>query len=117
MPKVSTRARIGVGVDIAETAVVFDNVQIDDHCSIGEYCVVGEPARAPYTGQPLLIGAGGIIRSHTVLYEGSRFGAGVSIGHHALLRAGIVAGRNLQVGSYCDLEGETKIGNWVRMHS
>lgn len=114
---ISPSARIGSGCDIAPTAVIHTNVELGDGSTVGDFCIIGAPARGARAGQTLVIGAGSTIRSHSVLYEGSTFGPGLNTGHHALLREGVRAGRALQVGSYCDLEGEADIGDWVRMHS
>ncbi len=114
MAHISPKARIGKDVRLAETAVIHDDVVLGDGSEVGEFCVLGLPCVT--ADGPLEIGAGSIIRSHAVLYAGSRFGPGFQTGHHVLVRDGVVAGRNLRIGSYCDLEGDTVIGDWVRMH-
>ena len=102
---------------IAETAIIHDHVELGDNSSIGEYCIIGHPARGEASGKTLKIGAGANIRSHTIIYEGSEFGDQLSVGHSSILREGIKAGVNLQVGSMNDLEGMALIGDWVRFHS
>jgi UDP-3-O-[3-hydroxymyristoyl] glucosamine N-acyltransferase len=115
--RISPKAQIGAGAQIAETAIIHDNVSIGVNCRIGEYCIIGHPASGPYEGRLLRIGDGAIIRSHTVVYEGSTFGPDLAIGHSSLIRAGVTAGTNLQIGSFNDIEGECDIGNWTRFHS
>lgn len=117
MPRISPKARIGSGVDIAETAVVHDNVEIGDGSVIGDFCIIGHPARGEFAGRPLRLGPGALVRSHSVLYEGSVFGPGLMVGHSTMIREGVAAGVNLQIGSFNDIEGDCTIGDWVRFHS
>lgn len=117
MARVSKKAEIGAGVEIAETAIVHDSARIGDGCSIGEYCIIGHPARGEWAGKPLLLGAGSLVRSHTIIYEGSTFGERTMIGHSSLVREGVTAGVNLQIGSFNDIEGDCVLGDWVRFHS
>jgi UDP-3-O-[3-hydroxymyristoyl] glucosamine N-acyltransferase len=114
---ISSKARIGANVTLGAHVRIHDNVVIGDNTSIGDFCIIGHPASGEYRGKPLVIGAGAVIRSHSVLYEGSTFGLDLRIGHTSLIREGIEAGKNFQVGSFNDLEGEAKIGDWVRFHS
>lgn len=114
---ISEKAEIGKNVTFGANVRVHDNVVIGDNAVIGDFCILGHPAGGDYRGKPLVLGEGAIIRSHSVLYEGSEFGPDLRVGHSTLIREGLVAGRNLQVGSFNDLEGEAKIGDWVRFHS
>ncbi len=114
---ISPKARIGRSVSIGAHVRIHDNVEIGDDTSIGDFCVIGHPAGGAYAGKPLQIGAGSVIRSHSILYEGSTFGPDLRVGHSSLIREGVRAGVNLQIGSFNDLEGDTVIGNWVRFHS
>jgi UDP-3-O-[3-hydroxymyristoyl] glucosamine N-acyltransferase len=114
---ISGKARIGRNVSLGANVRVHDNVVIGDNTVIGDFCVIGHPAGGEYKGKPLVIAEGSIIRSHSILYEGSTFGPDLRVGHSSLIREGVQAGENLQIGSFNDLEGETEIGNWVRLHS
>lgn len=114
---ISKKAVLGPDVHVGVGAIIHDNVEIGAGSVIDSYCVLGYPAPREHAGQRLRIGPGAIIRSHSILYEGSEFGAGLRIGHHALVREGVSAGVGFQIGSFCDLEGLTRIGDWVRFHS
>ena len=114
---ISAKAQIGNNCKIAANAVVYDNVELGEGSVIGDFCVIGHPAGGDYAGKKLVIGKDAIIRSHTVIYEGSRFGDRLRVGHSAMLREGLEAGINFQAGSFNDLEGDCKIGDWVRFHS
>lgn len=117
MAKISSKADIGKNVQIAETAIIEDNVSIGDNSIIGHYCIIGARAKSDFSGRRLTIGASSNIRSHTIIYEGSTFGPRLMVGHSCMIREGITAGTNLQVGSMNDLEGDATIGDWVRFHS
>ncbi len=112
---VSPQASLGENVRIGRGAVVHAGVQVGEGSRIGDYCVLGEPI-AEGESKRLEIGPGSIVRSHSVLYAGSRFGPRLEVGHHALLRHGIAAGTNLRVGSYSDVEPEAAIGDYCRFH-
>ena len=117
MNMISERARVGRGVRIGDHVRIHDNVRLGDDCVIGDFVILGHPAGGDYQGKMLEVGAGAQIRSHCVMYEGSRFGSDLRVGHHSLVREGIEAGCNLQIGSFNDLEGDAKFGDWVRLHS
>jgi acetyltransferase-like isoleucine patch superfamily enzyme len=63
------------------------------------------------------VGPASVIRSHSVLYGGSTFGSRLETGHMVTLREGLRVGENLRVGTLGDLQGDTPIGDYVRMHS
>ncbi len=114
---VSKHAQIGARCEIASTAIVYPNVVLGDDCVVGDFCILGHPARGARAGTPLMVSDGAYIGAHSILYEGSIFGAALRVGHHSMIREGIIAAENLQVGSFNDLEGEAQIGSWVRFHS
>lgn len=113
---VSEKAQIGKNVQIGPGTIVNDNVILGDNVTIEGHCIIGHPTKHA-KGKPLVIGEGSHIRSHSVFYEGSTFGDRLITGHHLLIRENIVAGKNLQIGSYTELEGDMTIGHYVRMHS
>lgn len=114
---IASKATIGANCRIAPSAVIHDNVMLGNGSTVGEFCVLGHPAEGGAAGKPLVIGEGSLVRSHTVIYEGSSFGPQLRVGHSSMLREGITAGVNLQVGSFNDLEGDCVIGDWTRFHS
>jgi UDP-3-O-[3-hydroxymyristoyl] glucosamine N-acyltransferase len=98
-------------VRVGQGTVVHEDVEIGERTTIGELCLLG----AGEADEPLRIGAGSLIRSHSVLYRGARLGPGLRTGHHVLVRAGARVGANLQLGSYSSLEGDLEIGDYVRI--
>ena len=108
-------ADIGSNTQISATTRIFGNVQIGDGVKIDDYCVIGQPTGN--TGEPpLVIRKNAVIRSHTVIYEGSTFGPQLETGHHVIIRAGTRAGKNLRVGNHSDIEGHCVIGDYCRFH-
>jgi acetyltransferase-like isoleucine patch superfamily enzyme len=113
---ISEKAKIGKNVQIGVFTVIGDNVEIGDNTVIESHCVVGYPTRLA-DGKPLVIGPDSLIRSHSVFYEGSIFGASLSTGHSVFVREKTVAGVYLQIGTLCDIQGDCKFGDYVKMHS
>jgi UDP-3-O-[3-hydroxymyristoyl] glucosamine N-acyltransferase len=114
---VSEKAKVHPSVKLGNFITIHDNVEIGADSIIEDYCIIGYPVSNSFKGQPLKIGQGSLIRSHSVLYEGSFFGDGLMVGHHCMVREGVVAGVSFQIGSYNDLEGDCHIGDYVRFHS
>ena len=116
MARVSPAARIGRNARIGDFTIVHDNVILGDDVTIESHCVIGHPSPLA-EGKPLVIGDGALIRSHSVFYEGSTFGAGLRTGHRVTVREKLVAGLDLQIGTLCDFQGHATIGDHVRTHS
>lgn len=113
---VSPIARLGVDVKIGPFCIVHDNVEIGDRCIIGSHCEIGVPTSLS-NGSPLSIAADSLIRSHSVFYEGSQFGERLITGHRVTVREHTQAGKNLQIGTLSDIQGDCRIGDYVRCHS
>lgn len=114
--QIDQAAKIGKNVSFGFGVRVYGNVEIGDDCRIGDLCVIGHPSVRSGSA-PLRLGAGAIVRTHTVLYEGSKIGPDLETGHHVVIREGAMIGENLRVGNFSDIEGECTIGEFVRMHS
>lgn len=115
-PLISPKARVGAKVQIGFGAHIGETAIVEDNCSIGDHCIIGHPAGGKWAGKAARIGAGSVIRSHTVVYEGSELGPDSQTGHHVLIREGTVAGTNLRVGSFSAIEGDCTIGDCGRFH-
>jgi acyl-[acyl carrier protein]--UDP-N-acetylglucosamine O-acyltransferase len=116
LAEVSPRATIGANANIGPFTIVHDEVVVGDDVTIESHCVIGHPT-ALAQGRPLVIGHGAHIRSHSVFYAGSSFGAGLRTGHRVTVREGLTAGVELQIGTLSDFQGQTVIGDHVRTHS
>ena len=113
---ISPKAKLGNNVEIGPSTIVYDNVVIGDNSIIGAFCEIGV-ANHLSKGEPLVIGANANIRSHSIFYEGSYFGEGLTTGHRVTVRELVKAGKNLQIGTLSDLQGHCEIGDYVRFHS
>jgi acetyltransferase-like isoleucine patch superfamily enzyme len=109
-------ARIGEGVEVGPFSIIHADVELGPGSVVGSHCELGHPAAAGDVG-PLRIGAGALIRSHSVLYAGSTFGEALQTGHRVTLREGIQAGPDFRIGTLCDLQGDATFGRHVRLHS
>ncbi|TYP89819.1 acyltransferase [Blastococcus xanthinilyticus] len=113
---VDPAARLGEGVEIGPFSIVHADVELGAGTVVGSHCELGHPAAAGDVG-PLRVGAGALIRSHSVLYAGSTFGDQLQTGHRVTLREGIEAAEDLRIGTLCDLQGDATFGRHVRLHS
>ena len=113
---VAPGAQLAPDVVVGAFTVIHDGVQIGPGGVVDSHCVLGLPTPAA-PGRPLVLGPGAHVRSHSVLYAGSTFGAGLRTGHHVTVREGNVAGAGLQIGSYGDFQGDTTFGEHVRSQS
>lgn len=109
-------AHLGRNVKVGHGTRIGPNARIGDNCVLGDHCIIGHEAGGPWAGKPLILGENSVIRSHSVIYEGSELGADTQTGHHALIREGTKAGPNLRMGSYSDIEGDCEIGDCARFH-
>jgi acetyltransferase-like isoleucine patch superfamily enzyme len=97
---------------------IYPNVELPDDAEIDEFVVLGKPPRGIKSGElKLVIGAGCVIRSHTVIYAGNQIGAGFQTGHSTLIRENNEIGRNVSIGTNSVVEGYVTIEDDVRMHS
>jgi len=113
---ISPKANIGNNVTIGDFVKIHDNVEIADNTIIGDFCHIGVPTKNA-GDKNLFIGPNSNIRSHCVIYQGSFFESKLETGHHALIRENLIAGKNLRVGSFSELEGNIRIGHYTRIHS
>ena len=112
---IDSAAKVGENVKFGTHVRVYGNVEIGDDCQIGDFVILGHPSRL-IDPPPLGLGRGAIVRSHTILYEGTSIGDGLETGHHVVVREGSIIGENLRIGSFSDVEDHVKVGNFVRLH-
>jgi len=116
LARIDPGARIGIGVSVGDYSIVHGNVDIGDGTTIESHCVIGYPTTLA-EGISLSIGPNALIRSHSVLYAGVSIGEGFSTGHHVVIREKSLLGRNCQIGSYSELQGDLTIGDFSRTQS
>ena len=121
--RISPSAIIGHNVRIGDNTVIYDNVTVGDDTTICNDCVLGEPLNDyyahpdTYENPPLVIGAGSLVRSHAILYAGSRIGDHFQCGHRVTIREGMRIGSHCRVGTLCDLQGHAEMGDYTSLHS
>lgn len=113
---VSEKAMIGKNVKIGQFTTVYDNVEIAENTVIEGYCEIGVQNQLS-DGKILYISKDSHIRSNSIFYEGSTFGERLITGHRVTVREKTFAGKNLQIGTLTDIQGDCTIGDYVRMHS
>jgi acetyltransferase-like isoleucine patch superfamily enzyme len=113
--RIDPRAQLGRDVTIGDFTIVGPDVRLGDGCTVESHCVIGY--ETPLADGPLVIGDGGHIRSHSVFYRGSTFGAGLMTGHRVTVRENTRAGARLQLGTMADVQGDTVFGDDVRTQS
>lgn len=113
---VDPSANIADNVEIGPFSIIHANVVVASGCRIGAYCELGFESPLG-DGSPLIIEKYSVIRSHSVFYESSRFGEKLVTGHRVTVRENTTAGKNLQIGTLSDIQGDCVIGDYVRFHS
>lgn len=113
---VSSKAKLGEGCTIGEFTIIHENVILGKKSIVGSHCILGHPTPLA-DAVPLEIGPSALIRSHSVFYEGSKFGPELVTGHRVTVREKLAVGVNLQIGTLSDLQGHSVIGDYVRLHS
>ena len=83
---------------------------------VGGYCELGVSTPLG-NGAPLIIADDSLIRSHSIFYESSSFGVGLTTGHRVTVREKTVAGAGFQIGTLSEIQGDCSIGDYVRFQS
>jgi acetyltransferase-like isoleucine patch superfamily enzyme len=98
--------------------VIYPNVEIGEGTVIQDGATVGEPPRGAKPGEiKTIIGAGGVVRSGTVIYAGAVIGDRFNSGHGALIREDNIIGDDCSVGTNAVLEAGNRVGHGTRIHS
>ncbi len=97
---------------------LYPNVSLPKDAQIDDFVVLGKPPHGKKPGElALTLGAGCIIRSHTVIYAGNNIGTGFQTGHSALVREENIIGDDVSIGTQSVVEHHVTIGNGVRLHT
>lgn len=103
---------------IHPSAIIHPNVRIGEGSIIEAFCEIGVPPRGKTSGElETVIGAGAIIRSHTVIYAGNRIGKNFQSGHKANIRETNTIGDDVSIGTLSVVEHHVKIESGVRVHT
>ncbi len=97
---------------------VHKGVSLGTEPTIGPWALLGVPPKGHKDGElALTIGDNAHVRSHSVIYAGSKIGNNFATGHGALVRERVTIGDNVSIGSGTEVEQNCVIGNNVRIHS
>ena len=97
---------------------IYAGVELGEGADIGPFVVIGVSPRAKSEGElQTVIGPASVIRSHTVIYAGTRIGARFQTGHGVLIREDNQIGDDVSVGTGSVVEHHVIIGDRVRIHS
>jgi acetyltransferase-like isoleucine patch superfamily enzyme len=100
------------------TFVIYPNVLLGEGSTTEDFCIVGVPPRGATPGEiPTVIGAGAVIRSHTVIYAGNTIGRHFQTGNKVNIRELNEIGDDVSIGTLSVVEHHVKIGNGVRIHT
>ncbi len=113
---VSSTAKLGEDVEIGPFTIIHENVVLGNRVTIGAYCELGISTPLG-NGAPLMISDDSLIRSHSVFYESSSFGAGLVTGHHVTVRENTIAGTGFQIGTQSEIQGDCIVGEYARFQS
>ena len=108
--KLGKNVEVGPFTHIGKKVVIGNNVVIQGDCEIGINSSKNNKKK-------IFIGDNSLIRSKSIFYAGSTFGPNLVTGHRVTVREGVKAGKNLQIGTLTDIQGDCKIGDYVRQHS
>ncbi|OIJ10623.1 transferase [Anaerobacillus alkalilacustris] len=97
---------------------IYQNVQIGNNVQIGDYVIIGLPPNGKQDGElQTAIGDHSIIRSHTVIYAGTKIGYNFHSGHQVTIRENTEIGSNVSIGTGTCIEHHVTINDSVRIHS
>jgi acetyltransferase-like isoleucine patch superfamily enzyme len=126
------RGKVNVGKRsfVGSGSYVLGPASIGNRVFLGHKTTIGFPLQkqikqfqkgtieAPWTGsESTKIGDECIIRSGSVIYEGSHVGGNVRLGHNVLIREQVRIGDDTMVGSGVIIDGKSVIGSKVSIQS
>jgi|SRR5215831_4681445 len=98
--------------------IIHKGVQLGEGSVIEDYSIVGTPPRGKKDGElPTVIGAGAVIRSHSVIYAGNTIGKNFQTGNKVNIRESNSIGDNVSIGTLSVIEHHVEIADNVRIHT
>lgn len=113
---------IGDNAYIDSNTILRSGTRIGDDAFIGSNCIIGEYLNDFYREHlpqehKLSIGRRALIRSGSIIYTGSDIGDDFQTGHQVTIREKSRIGSHVSIGTLSDIQGNCKIGDYVRLHS
>jgi len=109
--------RCNVARSVDSTVRLHGEVELAGDITLQEYVVIGRGSGAPQEQDATRIAAGGLIRSHSVIYSGVLIGEQFHCGHQVLIRESTTIGDRVSIGSHSVIEHHVIIESDVRIHS
>jgi acetyltransferase-like isoleucine patch superfamily enzyme len=98
--------------------IIYKGVELAEGSVIEDYSIVGTPPRGKKDGElPTIIGAGAVIRSHSVIYTGNTIGKNFQTGNKVNIRESNRIGDNVSIGTLSVVEHHVEIADNVRIHT
>lgn len=98
--------------------IIYKGVDLGEGSVIEDYSIVGTPPRGKKDGElPTIIGAGAVIRSHSVIYAGNTIGKNFQTGNKVNIRESNRIGDNVSIGTLSVVEHHVEIADNVRIHT
>jgi len=86
-------------------------------CRLDPDVLAGYPTGRPGKRGPLVLGPRGVVRAGTILYQGTRIGAGFETGHHVIVREDCELGRDVHIWSHSTIDYDVRVGSRVLIHT
>lgn len=103
---------------MTEFVRIYPNVKLPDDAQLDDFVILGKPPRHANIGElELTIGAGCVIRSHSVIYAGNVIGDHFQTGHTVSIRENNTIGNNVSIGTHTVVEHHVIIEDDVRLHT
>lgn len=103
-------------VKIADTAIIYSNVEIGEGSVIEEGCIIGIKAKG-LDDEKTIIGKNALIRAGTYIYAGNKIGDNFQTGNKANIREKNKIGNNVSIGTLSVIEHHVTIEDNVRIHT
>ena len=107
---------MGTLQNIADSAIIYDNVELGKDVVIEDHCIIGCLYKG-YEGEKTIIGDGSIIRAGTIIYAGNNIGKNFQTGNKANIRELNKIGSNVSIGTLSVIEHHVSIDDDVRIHT
>jgi acetyltransferase-like isoleucine patch superfamily enzyme len=99
------------------SATVYPCARLGEGGALDPGVHVGYPTGRAIADRTLTLGPGAVLRTNTVVYEGSRIGTGLQTGHNVVIREQNEIGDGVQVWSNSVIDYGCRIGDRVKIHS
>jgi acetyltransferase-like isoleucine patch superfamily enzyme len=101
-----------------KTYKIYPNVHIGENVVIQDWVIIGLPPKGVEPGAlETVIEDGAVIRSHSVIYAGSRIGEGFQSGHRTIIGLGCDIGKKCSIGTNTVIKGFLELKDGGKINS